>query len=253
MDTPPGVPPPAPTGGRYVTVEIPRVRPVLTYILLGLTITVFLLQLVSEYTQGYDLPALLGMKVNSLILEGELWRLITPMLLHGSLPHIIFNMYALYALGPSLESSYGHSRFLALYLIAGFAGNVLSFLFSPNPSLGSSTAIFGLIGAEGIFLYRNRELFGSQARRALTNVVIIAGANLLFGSMSAGIDNWGHIGGLLGGTFFAWFAGPLYQLAGDFNFPRLVDLHVGGRALGAAVLDLLVFSALAAMRFFRGF
>jgi rhomboid protease GluP len=253
MNTPPGVPPTPPTGGRYVTVQVPRVRPVLTYILLGLTIFIFLLQLASEAVLGTDLPARLGMKINQLILGGEVWRLFTPMLLHGSLPHIIFNMYALYALGPSLESNYGHVRFLALYVIAGFAGNVLSFLFSPNPSLGSSTAIFGLIGAEAIFLYRNRELFGAQARRALMNVVLIAAANLLLGSMSTGIDNWGHIGGLLGGTFFAWFAGPLYQLAGDFNFPRLVDLHAGGRALGAAVLDLLVFSALAAMRFFRGF
>jgi rhomboid protease GluP len=234
-------------------VQVPRVRPLLTYVILGLTILVFLLQLASEATLGGDLPASLGMKINQLILDGELWRLFTPMLLHGSFLHIGFNMYALYALGPSLESSYGRLRFLALYVIAGFAGNVISFLFSANPSLGSSTAIFGLIGAEGIFLYRNRELFGPQAQRALSNVVFIAAANLLFGATTPGIDNWGHIGGLLGGTFFAWFAGPLYQIAIEENRPVLIDAHATGRVLGAGLVDVLVFTGLAAMKFFRGF
>jgi rhomboid protease GluP len=220
---------------------------------MGITILVFLLQLASEAVLGYDLPAAIGMKVNELILEGQIWRLFTPMLLHGSFLHLGFNMYALYMLGPSLESSYGQARFLALYLLSGFAGNVMSFLFSANPSLGSSTAIFGLIGAEGIFLYRNRELFGPQAQRALTNVVFIAAANLLFGATTQGIDNWGHIGGLLGGTFFAWFAGPLYRITLEDNQPVLVDAHASGRVVSAGLVDMLVFSGLAAMKFFRGF
>jgi rhomboid protease GluP len=190
------------------------------------------------------------MKINEYILAGQWWRLFTPMLLHGSLIHIGFNMYALYALGPGLESTYGHGRFLALYLIAGFAGNVLSFLFSGANSLGSSTAIFGLIGAEAIFLFRNRQIFGAGAQRALTNVLFVALANLMLGFAAPGIDNWGHIGGLLGGSFFAWFAGPLYTLRGDFYAPRLEDVHNSARAVGAGAVDLLVFVGLAAMKFF---
>jgi rhomboid protease GluP len=252
MFPPPNDPNASQSGGRYVTVQLPRLTPYFTIALLSVTIAVFLAQIITQYLLGFDLPSLLGLKVNQLILRGEVWRLITPVFLHGSLLHIGFNLYALYILGPALESHYGHGRFLALYLISGFAGNVLSFLFSSAPSLGSSTAIFGLLGAEGIFLYRNREIFGARAQRALGNVILIAVVNLVIG-MSPGIDNWGHVGGLLAGTFFAWFAGPLYHLEGDSFFPRLVDEHGNGDALRAGIVDGIIFAALAAMKFVRGF
>ncbi len=100
---------------------------------------------------------LLGLKVNELIVQGQYWRLLTPMFLHGDILHLGFNMYALYIFGPSLERYFGHLRFITLFVLSGFAGNVLSFMFSAAPSLGSSTAIFGLLGAEGVFLYRNRQ------------------------------------------------------------------------------------------------
>jgi hypothetical protein len=91
-----------------------------------------------------------------------------------------------------------------------------------QPSLGSSTAIFGLLGAEGIFLYRNREIFGSAAQRALTRIITIALINLVIG-LSPGIDNWGHIGGLIGGTLFAWFAGPILKVEGVYPSLSVVD------------------------------
>ncbi|TLM97699.1 rhomboid family intramembrane serine protease, partial [bacterium] len=124
--------------------------PGVTYVILGVTIFVYLLQLLSQSLLGsnIDLPVILGAKVNSLILQGQLWRLITPILLHGSILHIGFNMYALFAIGPSLERAYGHWRFLTLYLLGAFAGNTLSFLFSPSTSVGASTAIFALVAAE---------------------------------------------------------------------------------------------------------
>lgn len=139
-----------------------RETSVVVYVIMGLTIVVYLLQLLTQYVMGgMDLPAALGMKVNALIQQGQLWRLFTPMLLHGSLLHIGFNMYALYALGPGLESFYGHRRFLVLYVLSGFAGNVMSFIFSSANSLGSSTAIFGLLAAQAVFLYQNKTIFGS--------------------------------------------------------------------------------------------
>lgn len=243
---------PQATPPRYVTLRIPRVTPVVTYVLLSITISVFLLQMATEFIFGQDLAAALGLKVNELIISGEIWRLFTPMFLHGSILHIGFNMYALFALGPSLESYYGHRRFLILYILSGFAGNVISFLFSANPSLGSSTAIFGLIGAEAIFLYRNRGILGAQAQRALTNVIFIIVINLMLG-LSPGIDNWGHMGGLLGGTFFAWFAGPLFRVEGGSLDPRLVDERDQTSALIFGALDFLVFAGLAAMKILRGY
>jgi rhomboid protease GluP len=155
-------------------------------------------------------------------------------------------MYALYALGPQLERYYGHGRYLLLYLLGGFAGNVASFIFSPYPSLGSSTAIFGLLGAEGVFLYQNKTLFGRYAQRALTNVVVIAVANLVIG-LSPGIDNWGHVGGLAAGTLFAWFAGPHLRLEGVAPLISLVDEREKGQVVAAGTIVGALFAILAAV------
>lgn len=237
---------------RYVTLRIPRVKPMVTYILLGITVVVFLIQVATELIFGQDLAAAMGLKVNDLIIGGEIWRLFTPVFLHGSILHIGFNMYALVALGPSLESYYGHGRFLALYILSGFAGNVISFLFSANPSLGASTAIFGLIGAEAIFLYRNRGILGGMAQRALGNVIFILVINLFLG-LSPGIDFWGHMGGLLGGSFFAWFAGPVFRVEGGYLDPHLVDESDQSRALVFGLLDFIIFAALAMLKIWRGY
>jgi rhomboid protease GluP len=254
MTTPPGypsAPPPAPASAQppeRSTVWQPRV----TQVILVLTIAVYLLQLLSQYLTGLDYPEALGVKANDLIVQGQLWRLFTPMLLHGSILHIGFNMYALYAIGPGLERYYGRSRYLLLYILAGFAGNVASFLISPQPSLGASTAIFGLLGAEGVFLYQNRQIFGPAARRSLTNVIMIAAVNLLIG-LSPGIDNWGHIGRLLGGSLFAWFAGPRFRVEMGLYQPTLVDEHDSGDALRAALSVGTIFAVLAGLKIFFGF
>ena len=181
-----------------------------------------------------------------------MWRLFTPMLLHGSILHIGFNMYALYAIGPGLERYYGRSRYLLLYILAGFTGNVASFLISPQNSLGASTAIFGLLGAEGVFLYQNRQIFGPAARRSLTNVIMIAARQPVIG-LSPGIDNWGHIGGLIGGSLFAWLAGPRFRVEMGLYQPTLVDEHDLGDALRAGLGVGGIFSVLAGLKIYLRF
>lgn len=193
-----------------------------TYALMGVTIIVYGLQFLTQALLGYDLPVIFGIKTPNLLDDGEWWRLITPMFLHGGIFHLGFNMYALYAMGPMLEHFYGHGRFLALYLLAGFTGNVLSLIMTPNPSLGASTAIFGLLAAQGVFLYRNRQFFGASARAQLINIAVVALINFVIG-LSPGIDNWGHLGGFLGGLVFAWFGGPVLGVV-DTGWQRtLVD------------------------------
>ena len=235
-----------------VTVQVPAVKPVVVYVLMAITIVIYLLQYASTaLLDGADLPAYLGMKVNEFILQGQVWRLITPVLLHGSILHIGFNMYALFSLGPSLESYYGHWRFLVLYLAGGFAGNVISFLLSSAPSLGSSTAIFGLLAAQGVFIYHNRRLFGNAAQRALWNILSIAGVNLLIGlSPGSNIDNWGHLGGLLGGALFAWFAGPLLMLTGVPPRLSLSDRREAADVWRGALSVVLVFGLVVAVSFY---
>jgi rhomboid protease GluP len=212
-----------PGGPQYVKVRAPSVSPIVTYVLMGVCILVYLGQMAGQYILGFDLLAGLGAKVNEAILEGQLWRMVTPMFLHGSLMHIAFNMYALYNLGRGLERSYGHFRFLLLFLFGGVAGNLASFALTPSGSLGASTAIFGLLAAEGIFFYQNRRLLAGQASRAISQIISIALVNLFIGFTVPQIDNWGHIGGLLGGAAFAWIAGPLLQVEGTFPNLELTD------------------------------
>ena len=232
-----------------VRIPVPTVKPVVTYTVLGLTILVYMLQVGTQTLLGNDIPATLGLKANDLILKGELWRLITPVLLHGSLMHILVNMYALNIFGPSLERHFGHLRFLILYLLSGFAGNVVSFVFSPAYSLGSSTAIFGLLGAEGVFLYQNRQLFGSNAQRALVNIITIGLINLVIG-LSPGIDNWGHVGGLLGGVSFCWLGGPLLKVEGIYPALKISDSREPGDMWRAAMAVGLAFVLIAAAAIF---
>jgi rhomboid protease GluP len=204
-------------------------------------VVIYVLQLATEAFVGVDVPGALGLKVNNLIELGQVWRLITPVFLHSSvfpsgLLHIGFNMYALYYLGATLERFYGRTRFLLLFLLGGFAGNVMSFIFSTYPSLGASTAIFGLLAAEGVLVYHNREIFGNSAQRALTQVVMIAVINLFIGlTPGARIDNWGHIGGLIGGLLFAWFGGPLFQKQGVFPPYVLANTRTKREVLRASI------------------
>jgi rhomboid protease GluP len=203
----------------------------------------YMLQLSSEAAFGYDLPAVWGMKINEMIAAGQFWRLLTPIFLHGSILHIGFNMYALVIFGPMLERHFGHVRFLVLYMLSGFAGNVISLMFTIQPSLGSSTAIFGLLGGQAIFLYRNQKVFGGIAQRALSNIISVAVINLLIG-LSPGIDNWGHIGGLVAGSLFAWGGGPLYRLEGVMPVFSLADerepIEVIQAGVGVAILYIIL-------------
>ncbi len=245
--------PQQPEPARSVRVSLPASVPYVTYTIIGITVVVYLLQMASVNLYGYANPAAqmdwleaYGARINDLIRAGQLWRLLTPVLLHASVPHILFNMYALYIFGAGLERSFGHWRYLILYLLGGFAGNVLSFLLSNGFSVGASTAIFGLVGAEGVFLYQNRKLFGNQFGRAIGNVIFVVAVNLLLG-LTPGIDNWGHVGGLIGGLIFAWFAGPVWEVQGIVPALHMADKRETREVLNGAAIVVLLFSALAVL------
>lgn len=246
---------PAPEVQPGQTLNRPVYRPYVTYILIGICVVVYLIQWATNSLLHVDIPAAIGVKDNLLIMQGQVWRLITPIFLHSdqTILHIAFNMYALFYIGPTLERFYGRGRYLALFLLSGFGGNVISFMFSQYQSLGSSTAIFGLLGAQGVLLYQNREIFGSIARRALSQVILIAVVNLVIG-LTPGIDNWGHIGGLIGGTLFAWFGGPLLQRTGLFPSNAVTNVRGNREAVlaGTGVGALFFFLTIAAMFLRKG-
>ena len=203
------------------TYRLPTLRKSATLYLLLITMMAYILQTLTEIYFGYDYLAFFGSKINQFILSGQVWRFITPVFLHGSILHLIFNMYALYSIGPGLEKRFGTWSFLALYLVGGLWGNALSFLLTPNASLGASTAIFSLIAAQGVYIYKNRAILGSAAQQMLMNIGMIVLVNLALG-LSPGVDNWGHIGGLLGGLFFSWFASPTYGVVEGLFGSRVV-------------------------------
>ena len=225
--------------------SVPRSAPYVTYSLIAITVLCYILQLLSVNTLGRDVLVLMGARINEAILEGQWWRFLTPALLHGSLPHIAFNMYALLSFGGSLERYFGHGRFFLLYILSAFTGNVASFLFSPGYSVGASTAIFGLLGAEAVFLIQNRKSFPGQFRSAIGNIIFIAAINLFIIGSLPGIDNWGHIGGLIGGLMFTSFAGPLWEIEGVYPAYHLVDRRSFRGVLIGAAMVVLIFGALA--------
>ena len=205
---------------RYNLMQRLRKSPI-TLILIAVTTVVYLLQIMVSFITGVSWMEILFAKVNTGLLQGQVWRLITPILLHGSMLHILLNMYALLIIGPSLERVYGQGRFLGLYLIAGVWGNTLSYLLTPAVSLGASTAIFGLIVAQVVLIFRNRDFYGRAAQPLLINLAVVIVLNLMLG-FAPGIDQWGHIGGLLGGLIYAWLCGPVFS-AGDSLFGFMLN------------------------------
>lgn len=171
-------------------------KPLFTYIFVFIQIAVFMLL---EWKGGStDTSTLIkyGAKFNPLILEGEWWRFFTPIVLHIGLLHLLMNTLALYYLGSAVERVYGNLRFLFIYILAGFGGTLASFIFSPTLSAGASGAIFGCFGALLYFGLIYPKLF---FRTMGFNILIVLGINLAFGFTIPGIDNAGHIGGLIGG------------------------------------------------------
>lgn len=192
-----------------------------TKAIIGVCVLLFLGQLASaQFTADYS-------AFRAAIVDGEYYRMITSAFLHSrQLPfHILFNMYALFAVGSQIERLLGGVRFLVLYVVAAFGGSVLSLLLSDprGSAVGASGAIFGLFGAFFV-LARRLRLDTSQ-------IVTLIGINLVFGLVFwRYIDNYAHIGGLVTGAAVAF----AYAHAPRGRNQAL--LQFGGAALVTAVL-----------------
>jgi rhomboid protease GluP len=210
-------------------------------VLLGANVLVWLAMTAFGLAKGLGLSGsenglvllMFGAKYGPAVAAGQYWRLLTACFLHIGPLHLVFNSWALFTFGQQIERRYGAWRFVALYVLAGVAGNVLSFLGSDSLSAGASGAIFGLIGAAIAYFGAYREQFGQWGRRQLTNVLIVAGYNLVFGFTLGGIDNLGHIGGLVAGLALGWAYCPRYELAEPSTLgapPSLADAYPIRRA-----------------------
>ncbi len=156
--------------------------------------------------------AQLALQDNSLVLQGQYWRLFTAMFLHGSIMHIFLNMLSLFFIGRIVEALYGPVRYLTIYFLSGIAGGLLYLLTSPAglPLVGASGAIFGVFGALGVFYIINRRALGAYGRGAIANWFFWIGLNLIFGfTVGSGfIAMAAHIGGLIAGMILGWVLMP---------------------------------------------
>ncbi len=193
----------------------------LTYILIGLNILVWLIIRLLSFRSGQDYGNLLepfGAKVNSLIMQGQYWRFITPMFLHANEIHLAVNCYSLFIVGSQVERLFGRRRFLLIYFIAGILGNIVSFGFSIRPAVGASGAIFGLIGAMLFFAIKRPSLLKSGFGANLITTIVI---NLGYGFMNSQIDNSAHLGGLAGGFLTT---GAVYQTKENTSRDKLLKI-----------------------------
>lgn len=165
------------------------------YITIGLIVIIGLVFLYSAFGHSNEAVGYLGTQ-GDLIRNGDLYRLLTGAFVHVDLLHIMCNAYALYVIGSMTEGYYGRKKFIVIYLVSAITGALLSISMSSSFSIGASGAIFGLLGALLYFGYHYRVYFGSVILARIIPVVII---NLALGFMISSIDNFAHIGGLIGG------------------------------------------------------
>jgi membrane associated rhomboid family serine protease len=165
--------------------------PVVTYALIALNVLMFVAQTVAPRVE-----AALTMW-SPAVADGQLYRLITSTFLHSGITHILFNMFALFVVGPPLEIWLGRLRFGALYLLSALGGSVLVYLLSPLnvPTVGASGAVFGLFAATFVV--------AKKVNVDIRWVVIMIVINLVITFTVPSISWQGHLGGLVTGGLVA--------------------------------------------------
>lgn len=184
-------------------------KPKVPYITYGLIILCSLLYIIPILFGSYDF-LVYGFSIHkSSIQNGEFYRLLTASFLHGNFLHLAFNCYALFVIGSQVESFLGKIKYLLIYLFSAVTASLMSMLFIGNDlSLGASGAIFGLMGALVYFGYHYRVYLGNVMKSQIISLIVF---NLLLGFTLTGIDNFAHIGGLIGGTLITIALGVKYK------------------------------------------
>jgi len=167
------------------------------FLLIGINILVFFLP---------DILSLFGIRISfnqflskgwvdqNTLRDGEFYRLLTATFLHGGIIHLIFNMYYLFDLGAGFVSAFSITWFVFTYFIAGIVGSIFSITFNKAPSVGASGSLFGMIG---FLLFFSIISFNTALFTRILFVIIL---NFMISRVNSRIDNWGHLGGLVGGV-----------------------------------------------------
>jgi membrane associated rhomboid family serine protease len=181
--------------------------------LIILNVAVFLLEVRQGYRTRPEVLLQLGALYPSRVIANhEYWRLLTALFLHYGAIHLLFNIFALYVLGPPLERAIGATRFLVCYLISGIgssAGVVMLTLLRiihPDELVGASGCVMGIVGAWTGFLLRHRHM--PNTRRRLNNIFIIILVQIAFDISTPQVSTSAHLCGLVTGLLLGLVLAP---------------------------------------------
>lgn len=182
-------------------------------ILASINIAVFLFETASPVRNSeigmLSLPMVYGAKINHLILLGEWWRLLTPMFLHSGVLHIALGCWVLLSFGPQVCKAYGSFAFFLIYVLGGISGNLISFLHTPEPTVGGTGPGFALIGAWLIYQVQNKDTLGKES---MIEKAIMATAFSFVLSNFGPIDDWAHFGAAIMGIAYGHLTCPNLQV-----------------------------------------
>jgi len=182
--------------------------PVVTIALIGTNVAIFFITAGLGLLQSESAILRAGALSRHLVFQGEVWRLVSAMFLHGSLEHLIGNGIGLFILGMAAEHAYGKLEMAGVYAISGLAGSIFSVLINPGPAVGASGAIFGLLGATIVFFLKYHESLHLRDKRIGNVLLMWAGYSIATAFFIPYVDNAAHVGGLIGGAFSGYWVTP---------------------------------------------
>lgn len=183
--------------------QVLKFKPVLTYFLCSVNLLIFLWAFI--YQGGIDKIFYQYGKINEFIFfHHEYYRLFTSIFLHLNFEHILLNIVGLYLIGSLVEKLFGYFKFLYIYIASGLIASFCSLIFMPNPSIGASGAIMGLMGAAFILYVK----YGKVLTLRIKELLLLYSVSFSLGSIFYGyfyesIDNAAHLGGFLAGMLLA--------------------------------------------------
>jgi rhomboid protease GluP len=177
-----------------------RQAPPLVLLLIVANVAAFVWEIATGALTSKEHLIAAGALTRSTVLAGEWWRMISAIFLHGSVEHLVGNCIVLYVVGMACEHAFGTRRTATIYLASGVAGSIASMVFSEGPSVGASGAIFGLVAAVIVTLYRHQHRFYLRDKRIGVVLGTWSVYQIFTGFLTPYTDNWAHLGGLIGGA-----------------------------------------------------
>jgi membrane associated rhomboid family serine protease len=204
----------------------PLTKPLITYIMLGAIGLVWLAQELAGGSTNDQVLIRFGANYGpAILMNGEVWRLLTSMFLHIGVRHLVFNSIGLIAFGIEIEGLYGRWRYLFIYVLSGLFGSLASFALRGwgTYSAGASGAIFGVIGMQLAFFWFYRHRMGEFGRQKRKTILTLIAVSLVLGFTVLPADNYAHLGGLLAGFVLGYGLAPRYWVDNSTSPLRIID------------------------------